>query len=233
MIRMRKANERGHSEHSWLISWHTFSFADYHDPQHMGHSVLRVINDDMVAPGQGFGTHPHRDMEIISWVLEGALEHRDSMGNGSIIRPGEIQRMSAGTGITHSEFNPSDSEITHFLQIWILPDRSGHTPGYAQVAFSDDDLHSDFRLVASPDGAQGSVSIHQDTRLYITRMDVTSMAVQQSLDPQRKAYVHLARGKVHMNGKGMQAGDGAYIEQEDELIFEHAAEAEILLFDLP
>jgi len=233
MIRMRKANERGHAEHSWLLSWHTFSFADYHDPQHMGHSVLRVINDDMVAPGQGFGTHPHRDMEIISWVLEGALEHRDSMGNGSIIRPGEIQRLSAGTGITHSEFNPSDSELTHFLQIWILPDRSGYTPGYAQVAFSDDDLHSDFRLVASPDGGQGSVSIHQDVRLYITRMDVTSMAVQRPLDPQRKAYVHLARGKVHMNGKPMLVGDGAYIDQEDELIFEHAADAEILLFDLP
>jgi quercetin 2,3-dioxygenase len=233
MIRMRKAKERGRAEHGWLHSWHTVSFADYHDPQHMGHSVLRVINDDTVEPGQGFGTHPHRDMEIISWVLEGALQHRDSMGNGSIIRPGEIQRMSAGTGVTHSEFNPSDSERTHFLQIWILPDRSGHTPGYAQVAFSDDDLESDFRLVASPDGERGSVSMHQDARMYIARMDIFSPAIQWRLEPRRQAYVHLARGKVYMNGIAMQAGDGAYIAQEDVLNFEHAADAEILLFDLP
>jgi quercetin 2,3-dioxygenase len=233
MIRMRKATERGRGEHGWLHSRHSFSFADYHDPDHMGHSVLRVINDDIVEPGHGFGTHPHRDMEIISWVLEGALEHRDSMGNGSIIRPGEVQRMSAGTGVTHSEFNPSERERTRFLQIWILPDRSGHTPDYAQVAFSDDALDSDFRLVVSPDGRDGSISIHQDACLYIARMGLFSPAVQRQLDPQRQAYVHLARGKLHMNGIAMQAGDGAYITEEDVLNFEHAAEAEILLFDLP
>ena len=233
MIRIRKAAERGRAEHGWLHSWHTFSFADYHDPQHTGHSVLRVINDDTVEPGQGFGTHPHRDMEIISWVLEGALEHRDSMGNGSVIRPGEVQRMSAGTGITHSEFNPSKHERTHFLQIWILPDRSGHTPDYAQVSFSDDALDSDFRLVASPDGRDGSVSIHQDACLYIARMDIFSPAVQRQLVPQRQTYVHLARGKVYMNGNALQVGDGAYISDENVLNFEHAVDAEILLFDLP
>jgi len=230
---MRKAGERGQAEHGWLHSRHTFSFADYYDPQHMGHSVLRVINDDSVEPGQGFATHPHRDMEIISWVLEGELEHRDSMGNGSIIRPGEVQRMSAGTGVTHSEFNPSDSERTHFLQIWILPDRKGHIPAYVQTAFTDDALHGRFRLVASPDGRDGSVAMHQNACLFIARLDASAPAADQVLSPQRKAYVHLARGEVRMNDIAMQAGDGAYIEQEKALAFDRAQQAEILLFDLP
>ncbi|HXH71745.1 MAG TPA: pirin family protein [Mariprofundaceae bacterium] len=232
MIRIRKANERGHAEHGWLHSWHTFSFADYYDPQHMGHSVLRVINDDTVEPGQGFGTHPHRDMEIISWVLEGALEHRDSMGHGSVIRPGEVQRMSAGTGVTHSEFNPDKTERTRFLQIWILPDRRGYPPRYSQQHFPDEELHNSLRLVVSPDGNNGSIPIHQDIRLYIARLDAAT-PLTQAIAPGRKAYVHLARGELRLNGMAMQAGDGAYIEAETSLEFKDGKAAELLLFDLP
>jgi len=232
MIRLRQADARGHAQHGWLNSWHTFSFADYYDPQHMGHSALRVINDDTVEPGQGFGTHPHRDMEIISWVLEGALEHRDSMGHGSVIRPGEVQRMSAGTGVTHSEFNPSPTERTRFLQIWILPDRRGHTPAYAQQSIPDNELRGTFRLVASPDGHENSISIHQDARLLIARLDGEEKA-EQVLTSSRKAYVHVARGRVMLNGIPMREGDGAYIEEEKLLSFEQATAAEVLLFDLP
>jgi len=232
MIRLRKANERGHAEHGWLHSWHTFSFADYYDPQHMGHSVLCVINDDSVEPGQGFGTHPHRDMEIISWVLEGELEHRDSMGHGSVIRPGEVQRMSAGTGVTHSEFNPSPTNHTHFLQIWILPDRHGHTPSYAQQRFPDEELNGKFRLVASADGREGSIAIHQDACLLIARLD-DNAATEQTLADGRKGYVHVALGKVTLNGFALQAGDGAYIVDETKLAFGDGNGAEILLFDLP
>src|SRR5713101_4242056 len=166
MMRIRKANERGHANHGWLDTYHTFSFADYHDPEYMGFRSLRVINEDRVAPGQGFGTHPHRDMEIITYILEGSLEHKDSMGNGSVIRPGDVQRMSAGTGVTHSEYNPSKTETLHLLQIWILPDRRGHTPGYEQKEIGGAEKRGQLRLIASPDGRDGSVSIHQDARLY-------------------------------------------------------------------
>lgn len=232
MIRMRKAGERGHGEHGWLHSWHSFSFADYMDPRHMGHSVLRVINDDTVEPGRGFGTHPHRDMEIISWVLEGALSHRDSMGHGSLIRPGEVQRMSAGTGVTHSEFNPSDEACTHFLQIWILPDHTGHTPGYAQKAYADAELRGRLRLVASPDGRDSSVSMHQDACLYIGRLGPTD-TVSHALAQGRRGYVHLAKGSLQLNGRAMAAGDGAYIDDEATLVLEQGEDAEVLVFDLP
>jgi len=232
MIRIRKADERGRAEHGWLHSWHTFSFADYFDPDHMGHSVLRVINDDTVEPGQGFGTHPHRDMEIISWVLEGELEHRDSMGHGSIIRPGDVQRMSAGTGVTHSEFNPSHTEQTRFLQIWIIPDRQGYDPRYAQARFEERQLRGRLRLVASPDGGDGSVSIHQDTRMFIGRFDGSEQDARE-IPADRKAYVHLARGIVSLNDIRLEAGDGAYIEDESRLHFANGQSAEVLLFDLP
>jgi hypothetical protein len=232
MIRMRKANARGRGEHGWLHSWHSFSFAGYVDPRHMGHSVLRVINDDTVEAGGGFGTHPHRDMEILSWVLEGELEHRDSMGNGSIIRPGELQRMSAGTGVTHSEFNPSAQARTHFLQIWILPDRTGYEPGYAQTAFADADLQGRLRLVASPDGREGSVAMHQDACLYIGRLHAGD-AVSQVLEAGRRGYVHLAKGHLQLNGERMDAGDGAYVEHEARLALSQGEDAEVLVFDLP
>lgn len=232
MIRIRSAKDRGHAEHGWLHSWHTFSFADYYDPQHMGLSALRVINDDTVEPGQGFGTHPHRDMEIISWVLEGELEHRDSMGHGSVIRPGDVQRMSAGSGVTHSEFNPDQTNRVRFLQIWIMPDRKGYQPGYAQKHFEDDELRGALCLVASPDGRDGSLSIHQDACLMIGRLDSGDSAAH-ALASGRKAYVHLARGALELNGLHMQEGDGAYIEGEKLLSFEQATAAEVLLFDLP
>jgi hypothetical protein len=217
MIELRKSTERGHANHGWLDSYHTFSFADYVDPRYMGVSALRVINEDRVAPGAGFPTHGHRDMEIISYVLEGALEHKDSMGNGSVIRPGEVQRMSAGTGVRHSEYNASKSELVHFLQIWILPDRAGHAPGYEQKQFAPTELDGQLRLIASPDGRDGSVTIHQDARLFAAR----------------RAYVHVARGRVALNGNALTAGDGARIEQETQLCLDHGDSAEVLLFDLP
>jgi len=231
MIRMRRADARGHAEHGWLHSHHTFSFADYYDPAHMGHSVLRVINDDTVEAGKGFGTHPHRDMEIISYVLQGELEHKDSMGNGSIIRQGDVQRMSAGTGVTHSEFNPSGTARTHFLQIWILPDRPGYAPGYEQKAFADGELHNRFRCVASPDGRDGSLSLHQDACMHLAKLHAAQAAF--TLANGRCAYVHLADGAMHMNGESMHAGDGAYIDNAMALNFEAEGQAEILLFDLP
>jgi len=230
-MRIRKAGERGHAEHGWLHSWHTFSFADYHDPNHAGHSVLRVINDDTVEPGKGFGTHPHRDMEIVSWVLEGELEHRDSMGNGSIIRPGEVQRMSAGSGVTHSEFNPSEDQRTRFLQIWIVPDRSGYKPDYAQKRFDDTELQGDFCCVVSGDGRNGSVSIHQDASLYLARAD--GVDVHHNIPEGRCAYVHLCRGKTKLNAYALSAGDGAYIDAATRLDFTRTRQAEILVFDLP
>jgi hypothetical protein len=190
------------------------------------------MRDDTVEAGAGFGTHPHRDMEIISWVLEGELEHRDSMGNGSVIRPGEIQRMSAGTGVTHSEFNPSESQPTHFLQIWILPDRAGHPPGYAQTAFADTELRGRLHLAASPDGRGGSVSMHQDAYVYIGRLHAGDTAAH-ALAKGRRGFVHLAKGRLQINGQAMQAGDGAYIEDETALAFTEAADAEVLVFDLP
>jgi len=232
MITIRHSHERGHANHGWLDSFHTFSFADYYDPAQMGVSVLRVINEDRVQPGAGFPTHGHRDMEIVSYVLEGALEHKDSMGNGSVIRPGDVQRMSAGTGVRHSEFNASNTELVHFLQIWILPDRNGHTPGYEQKHFSPAELNGTLRLIASPDGRNGSVTIHQDARLYAVKLD-GKQSVSHELVSGRRAYVHAARGALQLNGQSLAAGDGALVEGETELLFEQGHNAEALLFDLP
>src|SRR5262245_5659987 len=194
VITLRKSNNRGHANHGWLDSHHTFSFADYYDPRHMGFRALRVINEDRVAPGAGFPTHPHRDMEIISYVLEGGLEHKDSMGTGSVIRPGDVQRMSAGTGVTHSEYNASKSELVHFLQIWLLPEQRNIKPSYEQKTFSADDKRKKLRLVGSRDGRDGSVTIHQDVDLYATRLEAGE-ALRHDLKPGRHAWVHVARGQ--------------------------------------
>jgi len=232
MLNVRKAGERGHANHGWLDSWHTFSFADYHDPREMGFGALRVINDDKVEPGQGFGMHGHRDMEIITYVLEGALEHKDSMGNGSVIRPGDVQRMSAGTGVRHSEFNPSREERVHLLQIWIEPRITGVRPSYEEKQFGTAEKKGQLRLIASPDGRKGSVTIHQDAHLYAALLDGKD-AVAHRLAPGRRAYVHVARGAVKVNGVELKGGDGAKIAEESELEFSGAKQAELLLFDLP
>jgi len=232
MIQIRKGEDRGHANHGWLDSFHSFSFADYHDPAHVQFSVLRVINEDRVAPGAGFPTHGHRDMEIVSYVLEGALEHQDSLGTGSVIRPGDVQRMSAGTGVRHSEFNASKSELVHFLQIWILPDRAGHAPGYEQKHFDPAELDGQLRVVASPDGRNGSVTIHQDAFLYATRL-TGNTAVAHGLAPGRRAYIHVARGQVALNGMALVAGDGARIANETQLHLAQGRDAEVLVFDLP
>jgi redox-sensitive bicupin YhaK (pirin superfamily) len=232
MIALRKSAERGHANHGWLDTYHTFSFADYYDPAHMGFSVLRVINEDWVQPGQGFGTHGHRDMEIITYLLEGALEHKDSLGNGSVIRPGDVQRMSAGTGVMHSEFNASQSAGVHLLQIWIEPDRPGIRPGYEQKYFADAEKTDQLRLVASPDGRDGSVTIHQDALLYATLLNCDA-SVHHVLPPGRRAYVHVARGTVAVNGQPLQAGDAAKITAEAEITLTTPAQGEALLFDLP
>ncbi|MHB1591939.1 MAG: pirin family protein [Sulfuricella sp.] len=231
MINIRKAHERGHADHGWLDTWHTFSFADYHDPEQMGYSSLRVINDDRVAPGAGFPTHPHRDMEIVTYVLSGALEHQDSMGNGTVIRPGEVQRMSAGAGIRHSEFNASASDEVHLLQIWIVPERSSITPSYEQNFFDTAEKLGRLRLVASPDGSDGSVTIHQDAKLYAALIDPEHSA-DHVLPPGRRAYLHVARGTASLNGEALKAGDGARIESESKIRLESNSSAEILLFDL-
>jgi redox-sensitive bicupin YhaK (pirin superfamily) len=231
MIVLRRAIDRGHANHGWLDSYHTFSFAGYYDPREMGFGTLRVINEDRVQGGMGFGTHPHRDMEIISYVLEGALEHRDSMGTGSVIRPGDVQRMSAGTGVTHSEYNHSPTELVHFLQIWIEPDRLGVKPGYEQRSIAPEEKRGRLRLVASPDGANGSVTIHQDARVYASVLDGADAATY-ALPPGRKAYVHVARGEVSLNGHTLGAGDGAKITAESELRLADGKGAEVLLFDM-
>ena len=231
MIKIRKARERGHADHGWLNTWHSFSFADYYDPEQMGYSSLRVINDDRVAPGGGFPTHPHRDMEIVTYVLSGALEHKDSMGNGTVIRPGEVQRMSAGTGIRHSEFNASASDEVHLLQIWIMPAQGGITPSYEQKFFGTDEKRGKLRLVASPDGTDGSVTIHQDAKLYVTLIDPDHDA-EHHLPPGRRAYLHVARGAASLNGMAIEAGDGARIENEAAIHLKSDSSAEILLFDL-
>jgi redox-sensitive bicupin YhaK (pirin superfamily) len=232
MLTVRKAEARGHANHGWLDTWHTFSFADYYDPREMGYGALRVINDDKVEPGQGFGMHGHRDMEIITYVLEGALEHKDSMGNGSIIRPGNVQRMSAGTGVRHSEFNPSREERVHLLQIWIEPKITGVRPSYEEKQFGPVDKKGKLRLIASPDGRDGSVTIHQDALVYAALLDGTD-AVTHSLAPGRRAYVHVARGAVKVNGSALKGGDGAKIEGESSIELKDARAAEVLLFDLP
>lgn len=231
MLTVRHADDRGHADHGWLDSRHTFSFADYWDPAHMGFRALRVINEDRVAPGGGFPTHPHRDMEIISYVLAGALAHRDSMGTGSVIRPGEVQRMSAGTGVRHSEHNALRDQPVHFLQIWLIPDRRGHTPSYEQKVFPEAERRGRLRLVASPDGADGSVSIHQDVRLYGALLDGDERA-ELALAPGRHAWVQVARGAVEVNGVRLTAGDGAALSDEPRVTLTGGREAEVLVFDL-
>ena len=231
MIQVRKSLDRGHAQHGWLESYHTFSFADYHDPNHMGFRSLRVINEDRVQPGKGFATHSHRDMEIISCVLGGALEHKDSMGNGSVIRPGEIQLMRAGTGVTHSEYNHSNDEPVHFLQIWILPDEKGLEPGYDQRHFPFDQRKNALLLVASRDGRDASVQIHQDAELYVTVLD-EGHAVTHSLNDGRAAWVQVARGRAHLNDTALEEGDGAAVSNEATIDITADGPAEILVFDL-
>jgi quercetin 2,3-dioxygenase len=233
VIKIRPAVERGVANFGWLDSRHTFSFGDYHDPTHMGFGPLRVINEDRVSPGQGFGTHGHRDMEIISYVLEGALEHKDSIGTGSVIRPGDVQVMSAGTGIRHSEYNHSKSEPVHFLQIWVVPDREGISPRYEQKTFSSADKRGGFRLVGSADGRDGSVVIHQDVDLRAAVLDAGEQATY-ALPAGRKGWLQVVRGTLTLNGQRMDAGDGAAIEGESALtVNANIAGAEALLFDLP
>jgi quercetin 2,3-dioxygenase len=232
MQEIRRSNERGHADHGWLRSQHSFSFADYHDPSHVHFGPLRVINEDRVAPGAGFGTHGHRDMEIISYVLEGELAHKDSLGNGSTIRPGDVQRMSAGTGVRHSEFNPSSDKGVHFLQIWILPQRSGIAPGYEEKRFDAADKRGKLRLIASPDGAQGSVSIHQDARVYAGLFDGPESA-QLQVAPERLLYLHVARGSIEASGTRLDAGDALKLSQVEALALGNGRAAEVLLFDLP
>jgi redox-sensitive bicupin YhaK (pirin superfamily) len=229
MLTLRKSEERGHADHGWLDTHHTFSFADYYDPRHMGYGPLRVLNDDTVAAGGGFPTHGHRDMEIISYVLEGALEHRDSLGTGSVIRPGDVQRMSAGRGVRHSEFNASKSDAVHFLQIWIEPRAEGLTAGYEQKRFSDDDRRGKLRLVASPDGADGSVTIQQDARVFAGLIGAGQSVVQPFEG--RRGWLHVARGQAIVNGTGMSAGDGLAIEREAAVTITSASEGEVLLFE--
>jgi redox-sensitive bicupin YhaK (pirin superfamily) len=231
MNALRKAGERGHANHGWLDSYHSFSFADYYDPQHMGYASLRVINEDYVQPGKGFGTHGHRDMEIITYILEGALEHKDSMGNGSVIRPGDVQRMSAGTGVQHSEFNPSQSELVHLLQIWIEPDVAGIEPSYEEKRFDAASKRGTLRLIASNDGRDGSVTIHQDASVYAALIDGTER-VSHELASGRKAYVHVTRGEVAVNGQLLAAGDALKASGESTLVLDRGTEAEVLLFDL-
>lgn len=231
MMTLRKSAERGHADHGWLNSYHSFSFADYHDPAHMGFGKLRVINEDRIAPGTGFGMHGHRDMEIISYVLEGELAHRDSIGNGASIRPGEVQRMSAGRGILHSEYNHAPAATTHFLQIWILPDELGLEPSYEQKMFSPEDKRGRLCLVASPDARDGAVKLHADATMYVGLFDGEERAAL-SLDRQRLAYVHVARGQVSVNGQRLQAGDAAKLRAEERLVLEHGCGAEVIVFDL-
>ena len=231
MEQIRRSAERGHANHGWLDSYHSFSFADYHDPQHMGYGPLRVINEDRVQAGSGFGTHGHRDMEIISYVLEGALAHKDSMGTGSTIVPGDVQRMSAGRGVQHSEFNHEKAKVTHFLQIWIEPAVRGIPPSYEQKHFAEREKRGRLRLIASPDGAEGSVSVHQDARVYAGLFDGAERATH-ALPPGRLGYVHVARGRISVNGQGLEAGDALKTDAA-QIRIEGGAQAEVLLFDLP
>ena len=230
-LKIRRADERGQADHGWLKSNHTFSFADYYDPAHMGFRTLRVINDDRVAPGQGFGTHPHRDMEIFSYVLEGALQHKDSLGNGSVLKPGQIQLMSAGRGVMHSEFNPSRNEPVHFLQIWILPRQSGLTPSYTEWHPNAEQADAPKVLVISPDGREGSAKIHQDAAIYRLRLSA-GQTVTHKLEPGRGAWLHVAEGALNMNGVALNAGDGPNTEEPGLLEFTATQAAEALLFDL-
>ncbi|AWB33482.1 pirin family protein [Orrella marina] len=231
MFSIRRSNDRGYADHGWLKSFHTFSFAGYYDPEHTGWGNLRVINEDRIAPGTGFGTHGHRDMEIVSYVISGELAHSDSMGNGASIKPGEVQRMSAGTGVRHSEFNHADGQTTHFLQIWIEPDQAGIEPGYEQKSFSDEEKRGRLRLLASPDGRDGSVTIHADALLYGSLLDETD-EVSVELDSSRRYYLHVVQGRVAVNGQALESGDAARLADESELVLNDAVKAEVLLFDL-
>jgi redox-sensitive bicupin YhaK (pirin superfamily) len=232
MIEIRKSDERGYADHGWLKSYHSFSFADYYDPRHVQFGPLRVINEDRVAPGMGFGTHGHRDMEIISYVLDGELAHKDSIGNGSVIRPGDVQRMSAGTGVRHSEYNHAAHDTTHFLQIWVIPAENGIEPGYEERNFPVEEKRGKLRLVVSPDGAEGSVVIHQDARIYAGLFDGDEAATL-AIAPGRRAYVHVARGAITVNGKALGAGDAAKLEAVEAITLTQGSEAEVLVFDLP
>ncbi len=231
MMHIRKSNDRGHADHGWLDSRLTFSFADYFDPEHIQFRTLRVMNDDRIAGGGGFPTHPHRDMEIVTYVLEGALAHKDSMGNGSVIKPGDVQYMSAGTGVAHSEFNASNSETAHLYQIWMVPDQKGYKPVYDQKHFTAADKRGQLRLVVSPDGRDGSVQIRQNNELYATVL-APGESVEHALKPDRHAYVQVARGSVTLNGEALKTGDGAAISSEKSLQLTGVSEAEVLLFDL-
>ena len=232
MMSVRVGNERGYADHGWLKSFHSFSFAEYHDPDHMAFGPLRVINEDRVATGKGFGTHGHRDMEIISYVLDGELAHKDSMGTGSVIRPGDVQRMSAGRGVMHSEFNHSNSQMTHFLQIWIMPNVTGIEPSYEEKRFEVADKRGRLRLVASPDGVHGSLTIHQDARVYAGLFDGAESATLD-IAQGRRAYVHAARGSIRVNGKLLDAGDAAKMTDVGRLELSQGSGAEVLVFDLP
>ena len=231
MMTIRRAADRGHLDHGWLDARHSFSFGHYMDPEHMGFRSLRVLNEDRVEPGQGFGTHPHDNMEIVTWVLQGALEHKDSMGNGSVIRPGEVQRMTAGTGITHSEFNPSAEEGTHLLQIWLLPHTRGLEPSWGQRRFDDAELAGALRLVASGNAEDDAVHIHQDARLFVGRLGADESA-RLTLAPGRHAWVQVARGEVELNGEALAAGDGAALSDTEALDLVGRDDAEVLVFDL-
>jgi len=231
MMTIRPADERGHADHGWLNSYHTFSFADYYDPDHMGFRSLRVINDDRVEPGQGFGTHPHRDMEIVSYVLEGSLAHKDSMGTGSVMRPGDVQRMSAGTGVLHSEFNASKSEPVHFMQIWLLPGQRGIEPSYEQKTFGPEEKRGRLRVVASPDARDGSVLLHTDAVIHAGLFG-EGQSSELVLDRGRHAWVQVATGRVRVNGKELKEGDGAAISDEPGVKVEGIDDAEVLVFDL-
>jgi quercetin 2,3-dioxygenase len=231
MIKIRRSNERGGGDFGWLNTRHTFSFDQYHDPRFMGFRSLRVINEDRVGPGEGFPTHPHRDMEIITYILDGALEHKDSLGTGSVIRPGDGQRMSAGRGIRHSEMNPSPTQAAHLLQIWIMPDRAGHEPSYEQKAFPDEEKRGKLRLIAGPDGKEDSVTIHQDARLYVTLLS-PGQEVTHALATGRYAWLQLAKGAVELNREPLKQGDGAAVSDESKLVIQGVEDAEVLLFDL-
>ncbi len=231
MLKVRQSKERGYADHGWLKSFHSFSFAGYYDPKYMGWGNLRVINEDWIAAGKGFGTHAHRDMEIITYVLSGSLAHQDSMGNVKAIPPGDVQRMSAGTGVQHSEFNHAPNETTHLLQIWIEPNVIGIAPSYEQKTFSDAEKRGVLRLVASNDGAQGSVTIHADAALYAGLFDGSEAAVL-ALEPTRKAYVHLVRGELNVNGEPLKAGDAVLLEGESDIRLSAGKDAEVLVFDL-
>lgn len=231
MITIRKSDERGHFDHGWLNTYHTFSFGHYYDPEQMSFGSLRVINEDWVQPRHGFPTHPHQDMEIITYVLEGALEHRDSLGTGSVIRPGEVQRMSAGTGITHSEKNGSSDELVHLMQIWILPERLGLEPGYEQKMFPPEERQGQLRLIASRDGRDGAVTVHQDVELYVATLAAGEQVVHE-IRPGRRAWVQVARGAATLNGTPLETGDGAAVQNEERLEIGADGTAEVLVFDL-